>query len=366
MLLGRREPVRAHDLLARIIAVAEAPGRRARRIVADQRHLVRAPDLLEADGRVAAVIARIEPEVAVLVEVRRREDVVRQRLDAGRNGAVLRREDRRVAFGNAGADEQAFALGADDEGGLDRIARAAADARLRAGAAAATGRRPRNRARPSRALPTSVMRPPNPRGARSFTARPGACLQPPRGLETGNESGLTFRPFTRTAQPVRRHHEERSEFVNEESAPVRHRGAARNGGSTTGNRGNGSLRRDAARRRHVHGDDGEHDAGRRQPAHADPRMAGGRCARRGRRDARGRRRRGDAARQAADGRLRLAERQPRRLLREVRAPRAAARRQRAHHARHGQAASAATTSRAGPWRARRRRATRPTPSSSST
>src|SRR5688572_28414587 len=136
VLLRRLERVRAHDLLARVIAVAESPGCRARRIVSDQRHLVGAPDLLEADRRVAAVIARVEPEIAVLVEVLRRENVVRQRLDAGRNGAVLRREDRRVALGDAGTDEQALAFGADDHRGSKRIPSAAARARLRTGSGA--------------------------------------------------------------------------------------------------------------------------------------------------------------------------------------------------------------------------------------
>ena len=151
VLLGGLERVRAHDLLARIVAIAEAPRGRSRRIVADQRNLVRAPDLLEADGRVAAVVAPVGPELAVLVEILGREDVVRQRLHARRHCAVARREDRHVVRRDAGAGVHAFALGADDDVGAQRIARAASDARS-ATKLAAQARSPRRESRsPARA-----------------------------------------------------------------------------------------------------------------------------------------------------------------------------------------------------------------------
>src|SRR4029079_12387039 len=66
VILRRPEWVGAHDFLARVVAIAEAPGGRARRIGADQRHFVRAPDLLEADGGIAAVVARVGPKLTIL------------------------------------------------------------------------------------------------------------------------------------------------------------------------------------------------------------------------------------------------------------------------------------------------------------
>ena len=92
MLLRRLEAVRAHDGVARIVAVAVAPRGRARRIVAD-RHDARVPAALCLDGprAVAAEVARVAPERFVLVEILRREEVDGQRLDAGRARAVPRR-----------------------------------------------------------------------------------------------------------------------------------------------------------------------------------------------------------------------------------------------------------------------------------
>ena len=115
------ERVGADDLAPRIIAIAEAPGGRARRIVADERHLVRAPDLLEADRRIAPVIARVRPELAILVEILRREDVDRQRFDTWRCRTILRGKDRHVVRRNPRAGEHPLALGADDDLDLQRF-----------------------------------------------------------------------------------------------------------------------------------------------------------------------------------------------------------------------------------------------------
>ena len=60
VLLRGLERVRAHDRLARVIAVAITPRRRRRRIVADQPIL--APEILERGGAVAAEVARVAPE----------------------------------------------------------------------------------------------------------------------------------------------------------------------------------------------------------------------------------------------------------------------------------------------------------------
>src|SRR5689334_14333835 len=79
MFLRRLERVRAHDRLTRVIAVAITPRRRPGRIVADQPIL--APEILERGGAVAAEVTRIAPQVAVLVEVRRREEIDFERLD---------------------------------------------------------------------------------------------------------------------------------------------------------------------------------------------------------------------------------------------------------------------------------------------
>ena len=81
--LGRLERVRADDRCARIVAIAIAPGRRARRIVADRVALKRlAPCCCSMrEAAVAAEVARIAPERAILVEILGREEIDRQRLD---------------------------------------------------------------------------------------------------------------------------------------------------------------------------------------------------------------------------------------------------------------------------------------------
>src|SRR5688572_31348731 len=82
MLLRGLEGVRAHYAHARVVAVAITPRRRLRRLLADQRIL--APEILERCGAVAAEVARIAPQLAILVEIRRREKIHRERFDAGR------------------------------------------------------------------------------------------------------------------------------------------------------------------------------------------------------------------------------------------------------------------------------------------
>src|SRR5690606_30034227 len=69
VVLRRSKAVGADDLLTRIVALAIAPCCRAWRIVPDQGNFVGTPDLLQPDGRIAAVVARVEPQLAVLVEV---------------------------------------------------------------------------------------------------------------------------------------------------------------------------------------------------------------------------------------------------------------------------------------------------------
>src|SRR5690606_16522125 len=96
VLLGGLERIRAHDRLARIVAIAVAPRGRRRRIVADQAGAVRAPLLLERDRAVAAEVARIAPEVAVLVEILGREEIDLERLDARRGVAVAGGADAHV------------------------------------------------------------------------------------------------------------------------------------------------------------------------------------------------------------------------------------------------------------------------------
>jgi hypothetical protein len=75
MRLCSTETVGAHDLPARVIAIAVTPCRGRGRIFANQRDLVSAPDMLEPDRRVAAVIARIEPQRFLFVQIPRRENV---------------------------------------------------------------------------------------------------------------------------------------------------------------------------------------------------------------------------------------------------------------------------------------------------
>ena len=124
------ESVGTDDLVARIVPIAVTPRSRRRRIVTDQRDLVCAPDLLQADRRVATVVARIGPERLVEVKILGREDVHRQRRDTRRRRTVARRENRCVAFGDAGTGVKTLAFGADDDLGDQRIGRAAAAALL--------------------------------------------------------------------------------------------------------------------------------------------------------------------------------------------------------------------------------------------
>ncbi len=85
MRLRGLERVRADDGLARIVAVAVTPRRRAR---APSPPISRPPvaphSSSSADRAVAAEVARVVPELAILVEILRREQVDRQRRDASR------------------------------------------------------------------------------------------------------------------------------------------------------------------------------------------------------------------------------------------------------------------------------------------
>src|SRR5262245_56477506 len=91
MLLRRLERIRAHDRFARIVAVAKSPAHGAGTLLADR--AARGPAVLDRDGRVAAPVTLVGPEVLVLVEVVGREHVARQRLDAFRRLAGRRRAD---------------------------------------------------------------------------------------------------------------------------------------------------------------------------------------------------------------------------------------------------------------------------------
>src|SRR5690606_28555985 len=91
VLLRGLERIRAHDRLTRIVAIAMPPRRRGRRILTDQAVAVAAPEILERRRAVAAEVARVAPELPVLVEVFRGEQIDGQRLDAGRRLAVPRR-----------------------------------------------------------------------------------------------------------------------------------------------------------------------------------------------------------------------------------------------------------------------------------
>ena len=85
------ELVRAHDGCARVITIAVAPGRRRCTCVTDQPCAVRAPLLFDADGTVAAKIAGIAPERAILVEILGREQVDGKRRHARGGVAVAGR-----------------------------------------------------------------------------------------------------------------------------------------------------------------------------------------------------------------------------------------------------------------------------------
>src|SRR5690606_9827284 len=120
----------AYDLFPRIVALTVPPSRASRRVVADQRDLVGPPDLLEPYGRVAAVIAWIEPKRLVPIEVSSREDVDRQRFDAVGHIAVAGGIDRRVTGRHAGAGPITLAFGADDVGRHERVRGSPPDAFL--------------------------------------------------------------------------------------------------------------------------------------------------------------------------------------------------------------------------------------------
>src|SRR5262249_34863968 len=105
VLLRRLERIGAHDRLARIVAVAVAPRGRARRLVADHA-LARGPLVLDRGRRIAAEVALVGPERAVLVKVLGRVEVGLQRLDARRviavAGAADERGRRRLRTGSSG------------------------------------------------------------------------------------------------------------------------------------------------------------------------------------------------------------------------------------------------------------------------
>src|SRR5690606_13077805 len=103
----RLERVGAHDGLARVVAVAMAPRGRLRRVVADERLALSAPELLDARRAVAAEVARVAPELAVLIEIVGREQVSRQRLDTGwvRAGACRADPARAVLAGIRRAEQ---------------------------------------------------------------------------------------------------------------------------------------------------------------------------------------------------------------------------------------------------------------------
>src|SRR5690606_409203 len=89
VLLCRLERIRADDRLARIVAIAVPPRGRRRRVVAYHSAAgIRAPLFLARNRAVAAKVARIAPQVPILVEIFRREEIDRERLDAFRRLAV--------------------------------------------------------------------------------------------------------------------------------------------------------------------------------------------------------------------------------------------------------------------------------------
>src|SRR5690606_37104006 len=67
------------------VAIAEPPRCRARRIVANQAVPIAAPQVLERRRAVATEIPRIAPQLAILVEIVRSEDVDLERLDTFRH-----------------------------------------------------------------------------------------------------------------------------------------------------------------------------------------------------------------------------------------------------------------------------------------
>ena len=82
----------------RIVAIAVAPRGRLGSRVADQLRAVRSVLLLDRDRAVAAEVARIRPELLVLVEVLRRVEIDGERLRARGHLAVARRADERAVL----------------------------------------------------------------------------------------------------------------------------------------------------------------------------------------------------------------------------------------------------------------------------
>src|SRR6185312_5538018 len=113
VLFGGLESIGAYDGRARVVAIAVSPCSRCSRTT-DGRHAdLRIPSLL-LDGKaaVATEVARIAPQRAVLVEILRREQIHRQRLDARRRRAV-----------ESGADVDDFPIHTDTERTNDGEAR---------------------------------------------------------------------------------------------------------------------------------------------------------------------------------------------------------------------------------------------------
>jgi len=88
MLLRGLERIGTDDGLARIVAIAIAPGGGARRIVTNRCTEDRAALHLQSFRTVAAEVARVLPQLAVLVEVLGGEEIDRQRLHPGGCRAV--------------------------------------------------------------------------------------------------------------------------------------------------------------------------------------------------------------------------------------------------------------------------------------
>src|SRR5690606_17330410 len=101
MLLGGLERIRAHDRLARVVALAIAPCGRSG---IDGRSAASAlPEILDRDRAQAAEVARIAPEPSVGIEVAGREEVALERDDAFRGV----RRSRRSAAAETEAEPEA-------------------------------------------------------------------------------------------------------------------------------------------------------------------------------------------------------------------------------------------------------------------
>src|SRR5690606_19246012 len=96
VLLGRLERIGAYDRLARIVSIAVAPRRGARRVAAHEVSVHTGPETFDRERTVAAEVARIAPQVPIRVEILRREEIHRKRLDARRCFAALRQADEPV------------------------------------------------------------------------------------------------------------------------------------------------------------------------------------------------------------------------------------------------------------------------------